>query len=204
MLRKRTFRGLVEGTPHIDVGEVFRVIRGGRGGPRAARAMRKLSDGTWSTSALSLTVSNGFDEGQRYALSVAVSGRSGSLTLSANDGLVRMSASLVGKPMRFGGVRWWACCPRCGTRCGALFFGEASLACRKCAGVTYTSTRLRRSARAYLAMKRHRNRLPTHERGADFWSAPERPLRMRHVTYARWFWRWYELAMRDLAALPGG
>ena len=36
------------------------------------------------------------------------------------------------------GVRWWALCPRCGARSGHLY-PIPDLACRRCAGLQYSS-----------------------------------------------------------------
>jgi hypothetical protein len=43
----------------------------------------------------------------------------------------------------FGGYRLWFLCPRCSTRCGKLYLapGQVYYVCRKCADLTYQSTR---------------------------------------------------------------
>lgn len=49
--------------------------------------------------------------------------------------------ALVSTPQPRGGRRWWFRCPECSRRCRALFVAERRWRCRRCAGLTYQSSR---------------------------------------------------------------
>lgn len=48
---------------------------------------------------------------------------------------------LVTSGTRFGGVRYWFKCPRCGRRAGVMYQGTNGLLCRICVGYRYRGSR---------------------------------------------------------------
>lgn len=44
---------------------------------------------------------------------------------------------------RFGGQRYWFCCPGCGRRVGVLYQGGGGVGCRRCLGLRYRKSRYR-------------------------------------------------------------
>ena len=84
----------------------------------------------------------------------------------------------------FGGARPWLHCPFCQRRVARLFNGMGGYFCRVCVGnPIYESQRRSMKARAYLQAYRLRQRLGGSRPVLD--PVPERPYRMKRVTYSR-------------------
>jgi hypothetical protein len=84
----------------------------------------------------------------------------------------------------FGGLRPWLHCPHCQRRVARLFNGFAGFFCRACVGnPIYESQRRSKKARAYLRAYRLRQRLGGSRPVFD--PVPERPYRMKRMTYGR-------------------
>lgn len=109
--------------------------------------------------------------------------------------------ALEGEPMRFGGVRWWARCPACSRRCGVVYVSGPRLACRRCLGLAYESTRRSDDARARTLMRTLAERLGADGSEALEWGLPEKPARMRRRTYERIAARFRAAEARYHAAL---
>jgi hypothetical protein len=84
----------------------------------------------------------------------------------------------------FGNARPWLHCPFCQSRVARLFHGLGGFFCRVCVGnPIYESQRRSKKARAYLQAYRLRQRLGGSRPVID--PLPERPYRMKRVTYSR-------------------
>jgi len=102
-------------------------------------------------------------------------------------------------PCRFGGVRWWAHCPRCDQRCAVLWGSSAAFACRACQGLAYTSSQLSKANRFERKVRRVAERL--HATAKAQFHAYERPRGMRRRTYARLKARLQEAKEREVMHL---
>jgi hypothetical protein len=73
------------------------------------------------------------------------------LYLRSTDQVVHMDAT----GCRFGGVRWWFCCPKCRRRCTKLYLPRGPVfLCRICHDLTYESCIEGKSTTAFLAINR--------------------------------------------------
>jgi hypothetical protein len=90
---------------------------------------------------------------------------------------------LTWTPCHFGGRRWWLVCPRCGRRGLRLYRLQGAPQCRRCAGLSYQSQRLRPLWRALEQAERARIRLGGG--GSLFGPFPPKPPRMHSWTYRR-------------------
>ena len=82
-----------------------------------------------------------------------------------------------------GGIRWWACCPRCSRRCAILhIFGAGTLGCRLCLGLAYESTR---ETAVDLARRRARAARSRVSGSTDLFAPLAKPPRMRWRTFLR-------------------
>jgi hypothetical protein len=90
---------------------------------------------------------------------------------------------LIWTPCRFGGFRPWYKCPGCGRKVGKLYNTGASLNCRRCLDLWYSSQRRGAKSRIYLQALKLRLRL----NGIASLTAPipQRPRRMHERTYQR-------------------
>lgn len=183
-------RATVESLPRIDVRACVRLARGGRGGPRARRATRVRSDGSWSYSGITSRGTVNGEEVWSLSASIEVRGSRGTLRLAYQSrGTGHAPAvALVAEPMRFGGARWWARCPACSRRCVGLFVSGPRVACRRCFGLAYTSTRETEEWRAHRLVERYAKRIApdgNRSRFSAVESFPAKPPRMRWATYDR-------------------
>lgn len=87
-------------------------------------------------------------------------------------------------PCQYGGVRWWACCPRCDRRCAVLWGGVGSFACRICQGLAYTTSQLTKPRRFRMKVERLAGKLlvPSDDSTCE---PIGRPRGMRRRTYER-------------------
>lgn len=127
--------------------------------------------------------------------SIARDGHSGPVMRS------QQIAELVGRAMRFGGVRWWIACPCCGELRSALYLptisGAREWACRQCFGLKYHSQRLEPTARIERRMRQLTRRV-----GSDsFLEFPyAKPKWMRCATFSRHYSAWMRAhEARDVA-----
>ena len=86
-------------------------------------------------------------------------------------------------PCRFGGVRPWFLCPRCGRRCGFLYAGTGGFRCRDCGGLAYWTTRDDPVHRHLRHAERIRKKLGWQPRIED--PSDGRPKGMHRRTYER-------------------
>ena len=86
---------------------------------------------------------------------------------------------------RFGGIRPWFVCPRCGRWVGVLLAAGQRLACRLCWRATYTSTRERRYFRAVRRQAKLFARIEARMGPGTERHYPPRPRGMRRRTYER-------------------
>ncbi len=84
---------------------------------------------------------------------------------------------------RFGGGRPWFMCVRCNRRVGRLYNTGASLSCRRCLDLRYSSQRRGAKSRSYLQALKLRLRLNGIASVAQ--PIPDRPRRMHRRTYQR-------------------
>jgi len=184
-------RATVESVPRLDVRACVRLARGGRGGPRARRASRVRSDGSWSYSGITSRGTVNGEEVWSLSASIEVRGSSGSLRFAYQSRGASHApvVELEAEPMRFGGARWWARCPVCSRRCAGLFVSGPRVACRRCFGLAYTSTRETEEWRAHRLVDRYAKRLePDGDRRSPYSAVdlfPPKPPRMRWATYDR-------------------
>jgi hypothetical protein len=106
----------------------------------------------------------------------------GRITIGAHT--VRM----VPRPMRFGGVRWYALCPCCDRRCLFLYLRARTpaVACRRCAGLVHASTRddaVNLAVRRVMTLRARLAATGAAERPGG--PMPWKPPRMRWKTYER-------------------
>jgi hypothetical protein len=90
---------------------------------------------------------------------------------------------LVWSWCHFGGARPWFICTRCDRRVGKLYNSGASLACRQCRDLRYSSQRRGAKSRSYLQALKLRLRL--NDIATIGGPIPERPRRMHRQTYYR-------------------
>ena len=102
-------------------------------------------------------------------------------------------------PCRFGGVRWWAHCPRCHRRCAVLWGSSTAFACRACQGLAYTSSQLSKANRFGRKVRRIAEKLDVTAKTQFY--AYERPRGMRRRTYARLKARLQEAKEREVLHL---
>jgi hypothetical protein len=89
--------------------------------------------------------------------------------------------TVVWSQCHFGSGRPWFICHRCDRRVGKLYNLGASLACRQCLGLWYSSQRRGAKSRSYLKALRLRLRLNGIASLAK--PIPDRPKRMHQKTY---------------------
>ena len=107
---------------------------------------------------------------------------------------------LQSTPCRYGGVRWWFECPRCGRRVGKLYLPPRAVAyrCRLCWDLRYRSQRLANwDRRRWRADKLWARITP---RGED---RPRRPKWMHRTTYRRLWQAADDVDREGLAILCG-
>lgn len=106
-------------------------------------------------------------------------------------GLATLSVAL--SPTRCGADnrRWWVLCPTCGRRCRDLFLESATIECRRCSALIYTSQLLPRQARLLMQAKAIRLAL---DGSSDLTRGfPQRPPVLRSTTYRRMRAKYVEL-----------
>lgn len=170
-------RPTVEGTPRVDVERVVRDVRGG-----ARRCRPRLPSTATVRGSVERRAVVGGVETWRIVVDVCLDGRRGSMLL--RFGGRELAVILVAEPMRFGGVRWFARCPECLGRCGAVFVRAGVAACRPCHGLTYRSTRCDDAERVARRGARVLARLGA-PHAALVGPTPPRPAHMKPATYER-------------------
>lgn len=192
-------RATTDSVPSIDVRALVRAARGGRGGPRAKREMRIPSTGAWTA--------KGFpgwrmpSTGAEWrALSLTVRGEAGVCRVWVSDGggAREHRIELAGERVHLGGVRWWAACPGCGKRRGAIYFAGGLARCRACFGLAYQCQRVSPFRRAGMAIGKLGDALGVN----NLMDEPLRPRGMRRARYARLIARWREQTSREMEHLP--
>lgn len=182
-----TGRRLVERAPAVDVGALVRAWRG-----RKHTRQRAHENAPRSTDDASFTA----HVRERWgSVDVAVvlmgSERRGFVEIlgATSGGSFAHEAELLAVRRHLGGVQWWAVCPGCRCRTGALFApwdARHPWRCRRCLGLTYASTRddpLNLAVRRCLAL---RGRLgAVGESAQPGRPLPMKPPRMRWATYER-------------------
>ena len=118
------------------------------------------------------------------------------LTLSDYGGLLELSCrerqqsfSLVSDPRHFGGLQWYAICPKTGRRVRVLYrpLGATFFASRYAWGrrAAYASQFLDPIGRAWRTKAKVKTRLLGNE-DPNEWDLPPKPKGMRWATYERW------------------
>jgi hypothetical protein len=90
---------------------------------------------------------------------------------------------LTWKRLHFGGGRPWFTCRRCNRRVGKLYNTGASLTCRRCLDLWYSSQRRGAQSRRYLKALKLRLRLGGIANLRE--PFPDKPKRMHRTTYER-------------------
>lgn len=126
----------------------------------------------------------------------------GEWTLRSTGEAVSVPVAVAWNPQPFGGARPWWVCPCCGARRGELAVLPRALACRRCIGAVYPSSRASGSgfntALARLENIERRLRVP---RGWGRMGAPPpRPKGMHHWTYFRLVDRWHAAMLAVFSA----
>lgn len=105
----------------------------------------------------------------------------------------RQSSPMVSDPRHFGGLQWYAICPRTGRRARVLYrpLGATSFASRHAWGrrAAYASQFLDPIGRAWRTKAKVKASLLGTE-DPDEWDLPPRPKGMRWATYERWVARY--------------
>jgi hypothetical protein len=138
-------RGAVEATCRIDL--------------RFLRKRGALKEGHRTTGTLSWT-RRGESSGS-IGYTVVMDGEDRRLVLSYSTGgeARTVTVQLVAVPMRFGGFRYYARCPRTGRRCLVLPVVGGVIACRQAHRLTYASQSMDRLDRTRELMERYEKRL---------------------------------------------
>jgi hypothetical protein len=94
--------------------------------------------------------------------------------------------ALTTTPQPFGGVRRWASCPECRSRCLVLYLlDDAAWSCRRCAGAVYPVTREGKLDRTLRRARRARKRIDADGNLFVPVGALEKPPRMHWRTFER-------------------
>ena len=96
--------------------------------------------------------------------------------------IVRLCVRLDWTPCHYGGQRAWFLCAHCNRR-AAVLYGSATIACRQCLGLAYTSTRENKARRAGRRAEKIRARLKW--RPGIAWGTDLKPRFMHWKTFDR-------------------
>lgn len=89
---------------------------------------------------------------------------------------------LITTPCHFGGLRTWFACPRCGRRCGVVYFGSPSgrYACRQCLNIAYPSQSQDKISRLWDRQRKIERKLSG---GMGEWNRWQKPKGMHQKTF---------------------
>ena len=120
-------------------------------------------------------------------------GARGEWTLRSTGEAVSVPVAVAWHAQPFGGSRPWWVCPCCGARRGELAVLSRALACRRCIGAVYPSSRASGSRfnTALVRLRSVEERLRASP-GSGGFGPPPRPKGMHRGTYFRLVNRWHD------------